>query len=136
MTIKTESSTRLPRYPWWAIGIVTIWLILVAAGKVVSLLHDAPIPTCIFKRITGHPCPTCGLTRAVEAMIHIKPVDAWLFNPFFFSLGLIWIAGLLFRMVAGRRIIVILNRREKYLVVSILMATFLWNWYYLIRFIG
>ncbi|MCX6227509.1 MAG: DUF2752 domain-containing protein [Bacteroidia bacterium] len=40
---------------------------------------------CLFKSLTGLPCPACGTTRAVTALVKLKPVESIAINP----LGLI-----------------------------------------------
>ena len=39
---------------------------------------------CSFKRMTGLPCPGCGLTRAFCSISHGQIGQAWSFNPFAF----------------------------------------------------
>jgi hypothetical protein len=54
---------------------------------VVPLVNKALPGTCTFRRISGMPCPGCGLTRSFISMAHGRFADAWNFNPaglFFF----------------------------------------------------
>jgi hypothetical protein len=59
---------------------------------------DLKLP-CIFKSVTGLPCPGCGLTRASAAVLQRKWELAFYYNPLVFPLafalciigvGLVW----------------------------------------------
>ena len=91
-------------------GTLQHWVfLLLATGVVVAsvLLHvrgeqevvvpwiNLPLPgTCTFLRVTGMPCPGCGLTRSFISIAHGRPRDAWHFNP----------AGILFFAVVAFQI--------------------------------
>jgi hypothetical protein len=47
---------------------------------------------CLFRRTTGLPCPSCGMTRSWNAAARLKMRDSVRFHPF----GLPALAGLLF----------------------------------------
>ena len=40
-----------------------------------------PLPPCLFHRITGIPCPTCGFTRAFRLMSRLRLLDGFLMSP-------------------------------------------------------
>ncbi|QDU59401.1 hypothetical protein Pan216_02290 [Planctomycetes bacterium Pan216] len=44
-------------------------------------LFALPTPSCLFKESTGLPCPTCGSTRAVEALLSGKFGASLRLNP-------------------------------------------------------
>ena len=44
-------------------------------------LNDS-FTVCIIKNVTGIPCPSCGSTRAVEALFHGHIIESILWNPF------------------------------------------------------
>ncbi len=48
---------------------------------IVPVLNSALPGTCTFRRMTGFPCPGCGLTRSFISIAHGQLVDAWRFNP-------------------------------------------------------
>lgn len=54
------------------------------------LTHYNTHTICIFKLITGHNCPGCGMTRAFDALFQMNFREAYSFNP-----GIIIIAPLL-----------------------------------------
>lgn len=40
-----------------------------------------PLPPCAFHAVTGCPCPTCGATRCVLALLHGHVAEALGWNP-------------------------------------------------------
>ncbi|MBI3921066.1 MAG: DUF2752 domain-containing protein [Armatimonadetes bacterium] len=54
-----------------------------------------PVNLCLFKWITGVPCPGCGLTRSVTCLSHGHFAAAFHFHPFGIVAYLV-LAGLLF----------------------------------------
>jgi hypothetical protein len=45
-----------------------------------GVLRDAPT-LCPFRRVTGLPCPTCGLTRSWQAAAHLRLRDSLAYHP-------------------------------------------------------
>jgi hypothetical protein len=43
-------------------------------------VRDGPV-LCLFRRITGRPCPSCGLTRSWQALGHGRLGDSIAFHP-------------------------------------------------------
>jgi hypothetical protein len=68
----------------WDLSILIASVLVVAASV---LLTPDPIalslfgwqlpPLCLFKTLTGHDCPGCGLTRSFTYMGHLDPVAAF-----------------------------------------------------------
>jgi hypothetical protein len=63
-----------------------LWLAVASAGLValaLTTVHivDIQLPTCVFKGLTGLPCPTCGVTRAVMALTRLDLARAVAMNP-------------------------------------------------------
>lgn len=50
---------------------------------------------CIFRHITGFPCPGCGTTRALIAFSQGKVVDAFYYHPLFWLSALLLAVGML-----------------------------------------
>jgi hypothetical protein len=65
--------------PWgaWFLGIGAL-----GAG-LVALLHldRLPFAICLFKHLTGFPCPTCGSTRALGRLAQLDLAGALAMNP-------------------------------------------------------
>ncbi len=53
----------------------------VVIGGFLSLLWLSAVP-CGFARMTHHPCPGCGQTRSVLALVHGDLAGVFHFNPF------------------------------------------------------
>ncbi|MGB0525523.1 MAG: DUF2752 domain-containing protein [Flammeovirgaceae bacterium] len=51
--------------------------------------HEAGFRVCLIKRATGIPCPSCGATRSVLAVLHGDFAKAMYYNPIGFILLLI-----------------------------------------------
>jgi hypothetical protein len=88
-----------------------------AFGSILLLPQvKALLPTCMFHELTGASCPTCGLTRSLEAASHghiLAAVQFHLLGPFFFA-GLV--AGCIIcamESLTGKRIVKFPSRRAQ-----------------------
>ncbi len=81
---------------WWRAG-----LAVAAIGAYAAYMLSGVVQ-CTFAKITHHPCPACGGTRSVHALLHGDFMGALQFNPiaplFVIVLGAlsaraVWIAG-------------------------------------------
>jgi hypothetical protein len=94
--------SRLPHVPAWATALALgsgLWVVSLA---LLDRRFGWGTTACAFKRMTGHPCPTCGSTRGFLALLRGHPGEALAFNPLVFG-GLAILAGLLlFRVATGR----------------------------------
>jgi hypothetical protein len=60
-------------------------LALGAVAGALWLRLGLPRPGCVFRAVTGVPCPSCGSTRMVEAILAFDPLSAFLLNPLVFT---------------------------------------------------
>ncbi|MBN1464660.1 DUF2752 domain-containing protein [candidate division KSB1 bacterium] len=92
-------------------------------------------PPCLFHLWTGIPCPSCGATRTGMALSHLRVADAFLANPLFFILFIVfilWGMNTMFAVVLGKNARLVLTPREKKLVQRLLVSAIIINWLYLI----
>ena len=63
-------------------------LVLAAVAAVPLYLFDpvrtAWYPKCLFHQVTGLSCPGCGTARALHALLRLRVVDAFWYNPALF----------------------------------------------------
>jgi hypothetical protein len=64
------------------LGLVFFGIGLLAAAAVGLLRLDRlPLTLCVFKGLTGLPCPTCGSTRTLGRLFALDFAGAWSQNP-------------------------------------------------------
>lgn len=80
MTAPARERSRLRVYAWPAIALA-FWFIGVGAAYVLGRASGREIPTCMFKRMTGWPCATCGGTRTAGLLAEGDLLGAFAMNP-------------------------------------------------------
>ena len=105
------------------------------AALLIALAPLAPraaawMPPCLFRGLTGLPCPTCGATHAVVALSRLDPAGALASNP----LAAIGVLAFLFGgLVAGGAALADHPLREprwspRVRMTAILAVLFNWVW--------
>ena len=102
------------------------WVLLSTGGT------DGP-PLCLFHRATGHPCPTCGVTRAGVALLHGRVQSALTFNPLFTLAVLAATPFAILHYAFGLALDIRLGRRARRRLWALLAAALLANWLWLLR---
>lgn len=72
------------RKSWLTIALVTTALF--TAGALLPKNGFGGVTVCSFRRMTGHGCPGCGMTRSVTSLMHgdvRRSVEMHLFGPVF-----------------------------------------------------
>jgi hypothetical protein len=78
--------------PWVPVLAPAATAAAVAAYAFPHALTHGPV-LCPFRRITGHPCPTCGLTRSAVSFLHGDfgaSFHAHPFGPVLFVVAIAW----------------------------------------------
>jgi len=136
MKIKMVHVLRRPPWPLWAVLIVCLWLCLDATVIFLSSYWDYPVQLCLFKRITGFACPTCGLTRGTLSLLHGHIIRAWLYNPLLFSVFGVFSGLTVVRVIFSLGIKIELTKKDRLFIWIIAIVLFFINWMYVIFFVG
>jgi len=110
-----------------------VFLCLVALAQVVQALAPALPPLCLFRRITGLPCGTCGSTRMILAVLQGDFLHAASLNPFMFTALIgagVWVA---YRVFGNDASGLPIPRRGRPFLFGSIAALFVINWVYLLQ---
>jgi len=129
--IKVPRASVLGLCPLWAVGLMSLWVAFVGVTVLAGIGNQ-----CLFKRFTGVPCPTCGSTRAIFALLHGHPVQAWLFNPLVMTVVPALVAAIALRGLGGRHLEVTFTPRGRALTRALAIGGFVANWIYVILVVG
>jgi hypothetical protein len=126
------------RWPWplWALGLFAAWLSLAAAAFFLGRSVGVDAPPCLFKKITGLPCPTCGAGRGALCIAKGDLLGGWLHNPLLFTLLGGVAAAALLRMTTKRTLRWHLTPTQKRMLLRLFLALVLANWAYVIFYVG
>jgi hypothetical protein len=119
------------------LGVVFGGVLALGAGfAAIWLRFRLPLPMCHFREWTGMPCPTCGTTRMVQALLHGEIGLALALNPLLF-LGLVgvgvWaLASSVARVFGLPTWRVRFESREWLVIRLVAVATLLSDWVYLV----
>jgi len=58
-----------------------LWIAYLIHFDLTSEMESNSINTCVFKYMTGLPCPSCGMSRSVISVIQARFKDALFWNP-------------------------------------------------------
>lgn len=93
------------------------------------------LPPCIFHRLTGIPCLTCGATRSLVALSQFDIASSFSLNPMLllFAAGVVAFSMVsLYGLILKKAIVAQLNQRQKKALRVGIIGLFLANWIYLV----
>jgi hypothetical protein len=107
------------------------------AAAVVGLLglDRVPVTMCVFKGLTGLPCPTCGSTRVAARLFELDFAGALAMNPFTTVLAAVivaWAVADALLLPRRRALRVGLSPSAGRLLRIVAFSAFFANWLYLI----
>lgn len=121
----------------------TVALLMIGFLSLYLFLCDIPKPhvpyqphftICIFKLITGIPCPACGTTRGLKYLFHGMPAESLYMNPMavlaaaYMALSAVWIV---YDLIAGKSSYLDLHSRNlsrRTWIVIIVLCGINWIW--------
>jgi hypothetical protein len=107
------------------------------AGAAVWLLRldRIPLTLCVFKGLTGLPCPTCGSTRALGRLFALDFAGALAMNPFTTVVAVVvaaWGVADLALLPRGHAVGLEVSPRLGFALRVLALVLFLANWVYLV----
>ena len=119
---------------------IRIFLAAVFLAVILFPFLISPVPagiiTCKFHQITGHSCPTCGMTRSLVALTHLHLKEAFLhhlFGPLVYVIFLISFVALLTEIITGRKIGLGIKPSTIRIIIGIFFS--LWIIFWIIRLV-
>jgi hypothetical protein len=108
---------------------------LVLIGASLAILHAGGVQVCLFHRLSGWPCLTCGASRAAVLLAKGHPLQAFLMQPLMVAAGCavgLWLLVYSFHLVALRqRVALRFLPRERRVLVFLILILAAANWGFL-----
>ena len=118
------------------LGVVFGGIGLAAAAAIGLLRLDRfPLTLCVFKGLTGLPCPTCGSTRALGRLFTLDFAGALAQNPFTTLVAVLvaaWAAADLALLPRRQAVGIEVSARLGFALRVAALVLFLANWVYLV----
>ena len=109
--------------------------VLAAAAVWLLRLDRIPLTLCVFKGLTGLPCPTCGSTRALGRLFALDFAGALAMNPFTTLVAVLiagWAVADLALLPRRRALKLEVPKAFAFALRVAALVLFLANWVYLI----
>lgn len=107
-----------------------LYAILAFAVYFFSKRSGADISLCTFKKLTGHPCATCGGTRAAVRLAHLDLLGAIEYNPFATALLIGFAAWFVITFLRAGRPLITWTSRRRAIAFALVVAALALNWVY------
>jgi len=123
---KSTGNFRQEKLPilFFFIGLLLIYLLH-------SLSH-LNIQLCLFRRIFGFECPSCGVTRAFLSASRGDFLTALSHNPLMFVLTLLVLIYMVLKLIFNISVKLVCSKREQNTIFIIFILLLLLNWLYII----
>ena len=114
-------------------GALALGLMLPPAPSGMGTHTSLGLPPCGMLAMTGHPCPTCGVTTSFALAAHGRIGEAFVNQPFGLAVFVCVLGGLLltiFTLVTGRSwvLLVTVNRALATVIILAVIAAVSWGY--------
>ncbi|MCX7829654.1 MAG: DUF2752 domain-containing protein [Acidobacteria bacterium] len=121
-------------YPAWIFLFIS-FLLLTFVGYIAKKFFPFIIPPCGLHKLTGIPCPTCGFTRMVFALLELNFKEALSVQPFLFFVVIffvLWIFGGIVALICNKFLYVEIPKFWQRNLWIPLLILFILNYIYLL----
>ena len=133
MRMKPRPVPRWPRVPLGIVGFLALWALIVALGQWYRHATGSRLDTCLFHRLTGWPCPTCGTTRGLLALARGDWRTSFAWNPLVMSGFLVAVLATAGRVLTARTLEIELSPVERRVLIGAGLMVLAVNWAWLIH---
>jgi hypothetical protein len=113
------------------IAALLLCLAIISISVTVTPIDDSPVSLCVFRVLTGIPCPGCGMTRAFIYLGHGNFRNAVVHNPLSLPVALLLMAHfvrLTILVTTSVELRLILSRKGEIFLISAGMFAVLITW--------
>jgi hypothetical protein len=124
--------TKIINNALYALGLLTILFLSMFINP-----EKANFLTCYFQELTGHPCPTCGLSHSFYAVSHLHLLDSFKFHlmgPIIFIIMLFLFLKSFLEIVIKKEIRIGFN--PKITKITLIIFSCSWLSFWIIRFVN
>ena len=132
MKIVVRPIVRWPQIPLSIFGFISLWALIVVAAHLYAHCTGATLDTCLFHRLTGYSCPTCGTTRGLLAMARGAWRESFAWNPMTMTGAVAGALAVTGRALTARTLVFEFTRVEKRVLLGIGLGILGINWAWLI----
>lgn len=130
MKFTTRSVPRWPQIPIGILLFLGVWGLMVLVTRILGHYYGISPDLCLFHRLTGLSCPTCGTTRGLLALARGDWRASFLWNPMTMVGGWVLAVVLTARVFTGRMVDIELTPLERRVfgILGLLILVVNWAW--------
>lgn len=132
MQLRLYKAPRLPKIRLGPSLLIISCCLLLLTVYILTRIYLPNTQLCLFKLLTGLPCPICGSMRALAALAKRDVATALRSNPFVLLAGITIASVLLLRILTGFKLVLFLKPHEKLLSGLLILILYFGNWLFLI----